>query len=105
MTRLKVATIMMAAALGMLPANAHASNKVIKGAFVGCLSKGSLDEFVTAAGRKDHRHMNALLGKLCVLIEGREYSIVSAGFITSTIRVYAGGGSVVLHTVSEALRR
>ena len=39
----------------------------------------------------------------CVLIEGQPYSLVTAGFATVKIRVYAGGGSVVLYTVREAI--
>ena len=76
----------------------------IKGAFVGCLTKGALDEFVTAATRQDHRQMKALIGATCLPIEGLEYSLVDRGFVKSQIRVYVGQRSALLWTVSEAVR-
>ena len=90
-------------ACSLISSAAFASNKTIKGAYVGCLSKSTLSEFITAAGRKDYRHINALMRSGCVSIEGQPYSLVKAGFATVKIRVYAGGGSVVLYTVREAI--
>ncbi len=76
----------------------------IKGAYVGCLTKESLDEFIGAAVNKDQRQMQSLLNRQCFSIEGREYSVVKAGFVKSQIRVYAGDGSVLLWVPAEAAR-
>ncbi|TPW26045.1 hypothetical protein [Pararhizobium mangrovi] len=76
----------------------------VHGAYVGCLNSDMLDEFTTAAVNKDARQMAALFNHGCYSIEGREYSVVDRGFITSTIRVYAGGGSIKLIAPSEALK-
>nr|BDD48220.1 hypothetical protein 3 [bacterium] len=81
-----------------------ASAATIKGAYAGCLTPDLLDEFITAASNKDLRQINALLGQGCFNIEGREYSVIDRGFMTSKIRVYVGGSSLKLYTVSEALR-
>jgi len=78
--------------------------KSINGAFVGCVSKAALDEFITAAVNKDNRQMQALIGTVCVPINGMEYSIVDRGFLKSQIRVYNGSNSAVVWTVSEAVR-
>lgn len=91
-------------AAAILFAVTEANAQTIKGEYVGCLTKSALDEFTTAAINKDFRQMEALLGKTCVAIKGREYSIVKSGFIKSQIRVYAGGSSVVLWVPSEATR-
>jgi hypothetical protein len=76
----------------------------ISGAFVGCLTEDVLDEFIQAATNNDRRQMQALLNVSCFNLDGREYSVMERGFLTSRIRVYAGDGSVPLYTVSEALR-
>ena len=81
-----------------------ANADTINGDYVGCLTKSLLDEFVRAAGNKDYRQMQALLGTTCVPINGREYSVVDRGIVKSKIRVYAGGSSVLLWTVTEATR-
>ncbi len=88
----------------LLVGTSSASAATIKGAHVGCLTKNALDEFVTAATNKDYKQMNALLGRTCVSIEGREYSIVKRGFVKSRVRVYVGENSVLLWVVSEAVR-
>tara|TARA_R110002051_G_scaffold21191_3_gene56562 strand:+ start:5713 stop:6012 length:300 start_codon:yes stop_codon:yes gene_type:complete len=84
--------------------NMTASAGIIRGAYVGCLTKQALDEFIGAAVKKDERHMAALMNRQCFAIEGREFSVVKAGFIKSQIRVYAGGDSVLLWVPSEAAR-
>ncbi|MEO1951874.1 hypothetical protein, partial [Thioclava sp.] len=71
---------------------------------VGCLTKDALDEFVQAASSSDMRQMNALLQGVCAPIGGYEFSIVDRGMLKSKIRVYVGDKSVVLWTVSEAIR-
>lgn len=81
-----------------------ASADRIRGAYVGCITKDALDEFVGAAVNKDNRQMNALLGTKCFPIEGREFSVVKRGFVKSQIRVYVGSDSVLLWVPSEAAR-
>ncbi|WP_428541933.1 hypothetical protein [Profundibacter sp.] len=76
----------------------------ITGAYVGCMTKAALDEFVTAASNNDLRQIQALTSTTCTSIEGLEYSIVDRGWMTSQIRVYGNGTSAVLWTVSEALK-
>lgn len=86
------------------PSASQAQTGVIDGAYVGCLTRDALSEFISAAVNNDNRQMNALLGSSCFAIEGREFSVVNRGFSKSQIRVYAGGSSVLLWTVSEAVR-
>jgi hypothetical protein len=81
-----------------------ATARTIDGAYVGCVSKETLDEFITAAVNNDNRQMQALIGTVCVPINGLEYSIVDRGFLKSQIRVYNGSNSAVVWTVSEAVR-
>ena len=69
--------------------------------YVGCLSEETLDEFITAAVEKDMRHMEALLGVVCLSIKGVDFSIIDRGWLTSKIRVYAGGSSLVLYVPAE----
>lgn len=76
----------------------------ISGNYVGCFTERSLDEFITAAGNEDTRQMNALLETACANINGREYSVVDRGFTKSQVRVYVGQDSVVLWTISAAIR-
>lgn len=99
------ASVMLALSVSAFSLEADAKSSVIKGAYVGCVTEAALDEFLTAANRKDMRHINSLLGSVCVTLEGREYSLVRAGFLTASIRVYAGSGSVVLYTVRKALSK
>jgi hypothetical protein len=87
----------------MILASAANAN-TISGAYVGCLTETALSEFISAAVNGDTRQRDALLGSVCFQINGREYSIVDRSFIRSKIRVYAGSGSVLLWTVSEAVR-
>ena len=91
--------------LGVLfPTFAGAQSGTITRAYVGCVTEDALSEFVRASSTKDYRHMQELLRGQCVSIQGREYSTIDRGFMTSTIRVYIGGGSLVLHVPSEAIR-
>lgn len=94
----------LALALIAIASIAHAQSGRISGAYAGCLTEDSLDEFITAASKRDTRHMNALLGTECFPLDGREFSVVDRGFTKTQIRVYAGGGSVLLWTVNEATR-
>ncbi|MEZ5986559.1 MAG: hypothetical protein R3B94_11475 [Hyphomonas sp.] len=88
----------------LILSNLTASAGVIRGAYVGCLTKQALDEFIGAAVKKDERQMSALLNRQCFAIEGREFSVVKTGFVKSQIRVYAGSDSVLLWVPTEATR-
>ena len=93
-------------AILVLPVLAWARSGTIKSDYVGCLSENALDEFIGAAVEKDYRQMQVLVeARLCFSLKGREYSTVDVGFVTSKIRVYAGGGSVVLYVPTEAIRK
>ncbi len=83
---------------------AHAQSGTVSGNYVGCTSKESLSEFISAAVANDSRQMSALLGTSCININGLSYSIVSRGIVRSQLRVYSGSNSVVLWTPSEAAR-
>ena len=83
---------------------ANAQSSVINGAYAGCVTEDHLSEFIRAATNNDTRQMNALLGNVCINIDGLEYSLISRGLMRSQVRVYANGDSVVLWTVSEAVR-
>lgn len=93
-----------AAVLAALMLAAVSFAATIEGPYAGCLTKDSLDEMIKASSEKDIRQINALLGVSCVLIEGREYSVVERGFLKSRIRVYVGEDSVLLWTVSDAIK-
>lgn len=80
------------------------SGNVIRGDYFGCVTRETLDEFIGAAVKNDYRHMQALSGSFCTALRGREYSIVDRGWMQSQIRVYVEGGSLLLWTVSEAIR-
>ena len=102
---MRICAVVLAASL-VLPVLSWARSGTIKGDFVGCLSENALDEFIDAAIAKDYRQMQALMrSRLCFNLKGREYSTVDVGFVTSKIRVYAGGGSVVLHVPTKAIRK
>lgn len=85
--------------------DAAAQTGRISSAYVGCLTKEALSEFITAATRSDTRHMQSMLGSICFPIEGLEYSVVDRGMMQSQLRVYIGNDSALLWTVSEAIRR
>lgn len=89
----------------VLGTGSFAQSGVVNGAFAGCLTEDLLSEFITAAVNNDNRQLNSLLQSGCYNIDGREYSVVSRGFTRSQLRIYAGGSSVVLWTVSEAISR
>jgi hypothetical protein len=82
---------------------AQTSNR-ITGAYVGCITEATLDEFVTAAANNDLQQIGALTSTVCTSIEGLEYSIVDRGWLTSQIRAYRDGNSFLLWTVSDALK-
>jgi hypothetical protein len=89
----------------VLLATSAATAATISGNYVGCLSEEALDEFITSAVNKDYRQAQALFDShQCFSLQGREFSMVDRGFTQSKIRVYAGEGSIVLWTVTEATR-
>lgn len=83
---------------------AMAQSGTIDGNFVGCVTKNALSEFIAAANANDNRQMQALIGNLCININGLEYSVISQGLANAEVRVYNGADSIKLFTVSEALR-
>ena len=99
MRKLTILTLLIALTMPFM-----ANAKTITKDYVGCLSKQSLNEFTTAATKKDYKHMSALLNKTCFQIKGREFSVVKAGIIKSHIRVYVGNSSVLLWVPAEAAR-
>ncbi len=72
--------------------------------FVGCLTESDLDEFINYTSRKDFDGMRALLGKVCFSLNGKRYSVIDLGFIRVKLRVYMGGDSIALWTVTEAIK-
>lgn len=81
-----------------------ARSGVITGAYVGCTSKDYLSEFIGYSIEQDWDGMNALLNRVCFNLNGQRYSLIDAGFLTSKVRVYAGGSSIILWVTSEAVR-
>ena len=80
-------------------------NGTIQKPYAGCLTEAALDEAVGAAVKNDTRQLQALLvSGLCYDLMGRDYSIVETSLTTARVRVYAGGSSVVLWTLREAVR-
>lgn len=88
----------------LAPMAASAKSGTINGPYVGCITESALDEFIGAASNNDQRQMRALLNQLCFNLNGQSYSSIDVGFATSKIRVYTSAGSVVLYTITEALR-
>jgi hypothetical protein len=72
---------------------------------IACISKAALDESFQALIDKDQRHWQALFDeRLCVFVGGRDFSVVSRHFLTTEVRVYAGGSSVILWVTAEDAR-
>ena len=88
----------------MPPISAQAQTGRINGPYVGCLTREALNEIQIASANSDRRQFDAMINTVCFLIEGREYSVVETGMLVYRIRVYAGGGSLVLYVPREAVR-
>ncbi|MDP6404738.1 MAG: hypothetical protein QF797_05995 [Alphaproteobacteria bacterium] len=93
-----------AALLLATPTTAGATSGTVNSGYAGCLTEAALDELQTASAIKDKRQRAALLNKVCFAIGGKKYWPIKFGYMTSLIRVYAGGSSVKLWTVTEAIR-
>lgn len=76
--------------------------ETIKQGLMGCVSESLLDELLTYINKGDKAGMmQLLLSGQCILLKvGDPVSVISAGFITATIR-YKG---VKLYTPSESIR-
>ena len=80
------------------------STGVITKEFVGCLTESNLDEFIGYSSRKDFNGMQSLLGNFCFSLNGKKYSLIESGLIRVKVRIYAGGDSLALWTVREAVQ-
>lgn len=89
-------------AAALIAGQAHAAT--FQSGYAGCDTKAALDEFITAATKDDHRHMNSLLGNVCAAVGGFEYSVVSRGLTKSQVRVYVGSRSVLMWVPTAATR-
>lgn len=74
------------------------------GAYVGCVTQDALSEMQTAIMNQDRRQYDTLMGAVCAPLDGFEFSVVERGMLRSKVRVYVGDNSVLLWTVSEAVR-
>lgn len=88
----------------VLATNVFAQTGRVKDNHIGCVTKNYLDQMTNALVNKDRRLFDTLIGEVCVPIQGREFSILDRGFVTSKIRVYVGSDHVDLHVPSEATR-
>lgn len=78
------------------------------GGYVGCESEDYLDEFISAAVKKDTQAMNYLFTSYkCVGLSSKfgKITVLDRGFTVSKFRIYAGGQGVELWTVNEAIQR
>ncbi len=76
----------------------------ISGEYAGCLTEEHLDQFISAAVKKDYRLMNSMLGTSCFSINGREYSVLDRGWTKSKVRIYVGSDFVDLWVPAEAAK-
>lgn len=74
----------------------------VKDNHVGCLTEESHDQMTHALASQDERLFQTLINKVCFFIQGREFSVLDRGFLTSKIRVYVGDDYVDLWVPSEA---
>lgn len=90
------------AAFAVLLFSSPATAAKIKGTYVGCITEDALDEWMTAASKKDYRQAEALMGKVCFFVSGLEYSVVEVDWSYTRIRVYVGDDSAVLWVLHKA---
>lgn len=76
------------------------------GNYIGCISEESLSNYNTGLTNHDENLTDSLLlSQECILVGGKEYSILDRGFITSKIRVYSDDGEYTdVWVPSEAVR-
>ena len=84
---------------------ATAQSGVITDAYIGCLTEDNLSQLERAISSGDTRLRDSMMGKVCVVVQGYEYSMLDAGILTSTIRVYVNDASIDLIVPSEAVRK
>ena len=102
--KLRSVIIMLSVSL-VLTVSVWARSGTFKKAYVGCVSENTLDEFIGAAIDKDFPQMQALIDAVqCFNLEGREYSTIDIGLMTSKVRVYIGSDSIPLYVTTEAVR-
>lgn len=93
----------------LLAVAASAQAETLKdGGYVGCESEEYLDEFISAAVKKDQQAMQFLMANYkCVGLSSKfgNVTVLDRGFTVSKIRVYAGSTGVELWTVNEAIRK
>ncbi len=96
-----------AAATLVFLAPVAAAQSVKDGGYVGCISANHLDQFISAAVKKDQRAIQYMLEQpVCVpLNSSNPISLLKTGFTTAHIRVYVGNDAVELWTVREAIQR
>lgn len=94
-------TIVITIAIALFTSSAAMAETVKKG-LVACVSEEILKEAITYATKRDKSGFTQLLtsGQCTTLTEGEQVSVISSGFVTTTIR-YQG---VKLYTPSEAVR-
>ena len=63
-----------------------------------------LTELIAAVSNGDNRQRDALIGSQCAALGGFEFSVIERGILRSKVRVYVGDKSIVMWTVSEAVR-
>jgi hypothetical protein len=77
-------------------------HKVGKKNQIGCVSKDALDEVNKAAMNQDKKQFYLLFNdRKCFILEGYRFSVVETDWGKARIRVYEGGGSVILWTPVE----
>ena len=92
----------LALALAM-PTQTEAANGVL-GNYIGCSTKEQLSQLSTGISNKDQRLLDSMIGKVCALVNGHEFSILKRGVLISKVRVYTAKGNVDLWVHSEAIR-
>jgi len=98
----RVILLVVALIAGVVTASA-AGTGTINREYAGCLTEAAFDEFTTAAVRKDYRHIEALLNRVCFNLLGRQYSLVKLYWTVAEIRVYVGGSSIIPWVPIEAV--
>ena len=98
------AAILACGIASLSPVLAHAQTGVVKGDYVGCVTKDALDQMTNALVNKDKALFSSLMGKRCLPVNGQQFSVLDRGFVTSKIKVYIAGDSVDLWVPSEATR-
>jgi len=83
---------------------AFAQSGTFTGQYIGCLTQDNLDQLYRAIDSGDKRLRDGLMGKVCVVVAGYDFSILDRGFLTTEVRVYVGGNTVDLIVPSEAVR-